>query len=178
MAILLIVVSFHFVIGVFFAGVYTGQNRNADIKELLVNGGLFALFWLPIAVMAYTWLYIHNLPKIKPNKRKKNKPMSEKKYNNVIYIDGYHAYIRKSIYDKEVAELKAEIERLRGRSNRKLSDRFTEILNKFTEEDIQRWIDADAKRLNETSEYVCPNQCDWIGMFGGELCDECKKREQ
>ena len=95
--------------------------------------------------------------------------MSEKKneYNEIIYLlpkfqkivdnwyrsvefasnakldDNQVAYILKQTHDKEVAELKAEIERLKG-----------------------------------TDEYVCPNQCDWIGMFGGELCDECKKREQ
>lgn len=61
------------------------------------------------------------------------------------------AYILKSKFDLLEAEnqkLKAELEKVKGRSNRKLSDRFTEILNKFTEEEIQRWIDFDANRMN------------------------------
>ena len=93
--------------------------------------------------------------------------MSEK--NEIIYVDDitkritdseiawmlaentFTAYILKSKFDLLEAEnqkLKAELEKVKGRSNRKLSDRFTEILNKFTEEEIQRWIDFDANRMN------------------------------
>jgi hypothetical protein len=67
-------------------------------------------------------------------------------YTNDTTMHGVYydiPYILKQTHDKEVEDLKAEIERLKGKE-----------------------------------EYVCPNQCDWIGMFGGELCDECKKREQ
>ena len=61
-----------------------------------------------------------------------------------VYVS-FEAYNELS---KELEKVKAELEKVKGRSNRKLSDRFTEILNKFTEEDIQRWIDFDANRMN------------------------------
>ena len=61
-----------------------------------------------------------------------------------VYVS-FEAYNELS---KELDKVKSELEKVKGRSNRKLSDRFTEILNKFTEEDIQRWIDFDANRMN------------------------------